>query len=459
MAFFKAVCAKNNQKIELLLQYDSIEEAREYLHKELYSIIELKETSETISDTGVFYFEVLVDWKVKSGQINSDDIFKAYTKLVDSIGYNVISIFDDKNKSEREKTLMTQKVKNSYEIYKKSTFSFLKTKEETVTKTKEETEKKQAEEKLTWKNEEVASFITKEFDYYYKLVDKVIEKIENILNIYNNEIEEEKKVKLIELFNALKKIKNVTNLPKLKQIWEMALIKIWELQQDFIQNNILETKKEILNDTNKLLKWFGSSKQIRLPEDDIKLKINLIITDFYNKFVEYFKQDKKEKIDKNSWKYFNILREQNIYKTKLRDVNKAIFKAIFNKEIRDRLILKKKLIIQNITLLDNRIKNKKISYTKTVKGFNFYKDVIFYILQKIGDIMTYSLLIYSIFFLAINQFIINNIMVIKINYNFILYITLFSILGFLIKITRNIKLLVLNSIIYFILFFYLIINF
>jgi hypothetical protein len=34
MAFFKAICAKNNQKIELVVQFDSIDDARQSLHRQ-----------------------------------------------------------------------------------------------------------------------------------------------------------------------------------------------------------------------------------------------------------------------------------------------------------------------------------------------------------------------------------------------------------------------------------------
>lgn len=45
MQNFQAICAKNNQKVELVVQYNSLEEARQALHKQGYSIIEIKEVS------------------------------------------------------------------------------------------------------------------------------------------------------------------------------------------------------------------------------------------------------------------------------------------------------------------------------------------------------------------------------------------------------------------------------
>jgi hypothetical protein len=43
MQSFQAICAKNNQKVEFIVQYNSLDEARQALHNQGYSIIEIKE--------------------------------------------------------------------------------------------------------------------------------------------------------------------------------------------------------------------------------------------------------------------------------------------------------------------------------------------------------------------------------------------------------------------------------
>jgi hypothetical protein len=267
-------------------------------------------------------------------------------------------------------------------------------------------------------------------------------------------------MKLNDLYNKLKQVKNITNVTKLKLIWEIALVKIWELQVELLEKNVIEDKKWILTDTNKLLKWFWSTRQIILPEDDIRLKLNKIINDWSDSIKDFFKAiSKKEKIDKNSWKYYDILREKNIYEKKLKEVNKEISKNFFNKDNKKRLELKKKLIKQNITLLSNRINNKKISYTKTIKWFNYYKDVIIYLLQKISDTIIYSLLIYSLFFIWLSSFIKITNANLEINYNFLQYISLFALLWFLLKISKNFIILAISSIVYILFFIFLVINF
>jgi type II secretory pathway component PulF len=66
MQSFRAICAKNNQKVELIVQYNSLDEARQALHKQGYSIVEIKEVNETENRGKVFYFDIIVDGNKKS---------------------------------------------------------------------------------------------------------------------------------------------------------------------------------------------------------------------------------------------------------------------------------------------------------------------------------------------------------------------------------------------------------
>ena len=60
MKTFRTICAKNNQKVDLIVKYDSLEIARESLHKQGYSILEISEITDSILDSGVFYFEAII---------------------------------------------------------------------------------------------------------------------------------------------------------------------------------------------------------------------------------------------------------------------------------------------------------------------------------------------------------------------------------------------------------------
>lgn len=98
---FQAICSKANKKLTLSLTADSIEEARAILHGQGYSIMELKEISPSqiqentnlAEKSNFFYFDIMVNGQLKTGKIQSNDVFKSYKKLVDDLGYDVIYIY------------------------------------------------------------------------------------------------------------------------------------------------------------------------------------------------------------------------------------------------------------------------------------------------------------------------------------------------------------------------------
>ncbi len=55
--------------------------------------MEIKEFSTTQTGGNFFYFDVLVNNQLKSGKIQSDDIFKSYKKLIEDLKYNVVYIY------------------------------------------------------------------------------------------------------------------------------------------------------------------------------------------------------------------------------------------------------------------------------------------------------------------------------------------------------------------------------
>jgi len=122
MANFVAVCSKNGQRVELSLSKASIEEAKSELHNQGYAIIEIHESSETASATpsslSTFYFDILVEGKVKSGQIKSFDSFRAYIKLVDDLHYHVVSIYESPSSGEEEPRFFTNRIREMYAVYK-----------------------------------------------------------------------------------------------------------------------------------------------------------------------------------------------------------------------------------------------------------------------------------------------------------------------------------------------------
>lgn len=165
---------------------------------------------------------------------------------------------------------------------------------------------------------------------------------------------------------------------------------------------------------------------------------------------------KNPKKDTQSFVFYKNLRELHIYKQKLSETNRGLFLAtvLFQKEKEQRLRLKKRLIIQNIQLIENRIKNIRFSYTKIVKGLHYYTDIGVYSLSYIGDILLYGIFFYSVFFI-ISQ----SSHLFSLNYSIFYPVVLFSFFSFLTKIMKNMTSILFLFIIYGIFFIFLQVNF
>jgi hypothetical protein len=447
MKTFRTTCAKNNQKIELIVKYNSLEEAKESLHKQWYSIVEIVEISESVLDSGVFYFEAIIDGTKKNGQIKSNDIFRAYKKLVEDLHYQIISIYDNKDADEKEKTLITARVKESFYIFKSS-----------QKEVKKEISQKEKISDATPQTQETLLFIQKELEKYYSLIDKIIEKIEIILSTYTLDIAQETKEKLTRIISSLRQVKNITNLDKLRIVGEAALLKIGEVELSLIEKNITSEKKQFLTETNKLLGDFWSHKQIKPQTEDIWIKLQKILKDFYTDFFAPKKQEIT--LNKNSYAYLKTIREIIIYKQKLSQTNSQIFKNIFTFHTTEnkKLQLKKRLIIQNITILQNKVQNKKFSYTQLVKGFEYYRDVILFLIQSIGNVVLFAIFLYSLVFLSKGSYSAFFTRDFSFNLNSIYIVVLLAFFSFLSKISKNLTLIWVLSLFYTIFFIFVRVN-
>lgn len=102
-------------------------------------------------------------------------------------------------------------------------------------------------------------------------------------------------------------------------------------------------------------------------------------------------KDTKKTVDKSSFVFYKNLRELKIYKDLLKKTEILIFKNIVHLQFSEvkRLSLKRKLLYQNIQIIENRINNKNFSYTKIIRGADYYIHVILRILAYLGDILLY----------------------------------------------------------------------
>ncbi len=417
------------------------------LHSQGYSIMEIKELSEVeVTGSNFFYFDVILNGQPKSGKIQSDDIFKAYKKLYEDLGYNIVYIYTSEGMSEEQKKMITAKVKDGYQLYKQSLGIDVN------------------EKKLTEKeNDEIgiSPQVLKEIEQYNHVLDSTIEKIQNLILKYHTTITVDQKRELEVLVGSLIQTKWASNLGKLKNVVEQALTKIGKVESELIKNGIDGEKKKLLDETNSLLKQIGSSERIssdQKPALDIGKAIGGFLDSLQKKKPVI---EQKKKVDTNSFIFYKNLRELNIYKENLNSTDVQLLKAVFKLQFSQvkRLLLKKKLLKQNITIIDNRIHNRNISYTKVVKGTTYYLDQLFHFFEKLADILLYALLLYVITFISVQTLQDFKIIPVHIQPHFFFYISLISIFTFLLTFFRSLISVFLFWWIFLCIFYFLSINF
>ncbi|MDD4530073.1 MAG: hypothetical protein PHO80_00790 [Candidatus Gracilibacteria bacterium] len=450
MTNFKAICILGNKKIELIVNGENKDDVRIKLHSQGYSVIELIEIDiSEIDKDNFFYFDILMsDKTIKKGQIKSEDIIKAYVKLIDDLKYNVIYIYDKKESDENNKKIITRKVQESYKIYKQTN------KQKKEEESKEKTFNKKENRALKKEEESDNLLLDKKLQKYYSLVDKTILKIVDLKDNYNNSITPEQNLQLSESIIGLRQLKNITNIEQIKIKCQSLLIEVGKIEVFIIKENKDTKKIELLKETNKLLKNFGSTTSIKTGESTTN-KAKRILESIFKK------KEKKEggQADKTSYSYLKSLRELNIYKKKLTKENINIFKNIifYNSNNLKIALLRRKTISQNIEILKNRIYGKKFSYTKIIKGFSYYSDFLIYFTNKVGDFLLYVVFMYSIFFIFL--LFLNKIFVFDFNINILSIIAMLTFLGFLLKVSKNFLVLLFSIVIYIVFVVYIKINF
>ena len=424
---YQATCTKWNQKLTLSLQANSLEEARSMLHGQGYSIMDIREFTQTNTDnTNFFYFDANMSGLVKTWKIQSDDIFKAYKKLIEDLGYSIVYIYTTEWMDEEQKKVITAKVKDWYSMYQQSMgISTLNRKIKT-----------EKEEDLA----EISPQILREIAHYNDIIDSTVEKIQNLFLKYHNTLNVDKKATLENLEMNLVQAKWLSNLWRLKNIVEQALTLIGSLETELIQWWMQWEKKKLLEETNKLLKEIGSSERVDTKsEDDIGKRVLQFFEKFQKKQLEKPIEEQKKKIDTNSFVFYRNLREYNIYKENLKTTKLKIIKTIFLFQFQElkRLFLKKKLLSQNIQIIDNRIHNRNISYTKVVKWAQYYFDILFLTFEKITDILLYTLFLYTLTYILLQS--LDNFWVIHlvIETRFFFYICLISVAAFSFSFMRS----------------------
>lgn len=421
------------------------------LHGQGYSIMELKEIAENQNQWpwNYFYFDIRVNWLIKTGKIQSDDVFKSYKKLIEDLGYDVVYIYTNEWMNEEQKKVITAKVRDSYRMYKASMGQDI-----------DNEQKKETQDEMEM--HEISPQMLKEVERYGIIIDSTIEKIQNLILKHHATISSEKKAWLENIEHSLLQVKWSSNLWKIKTIVEDALKNVWEIELNLVKDGMNDDKKKFLEETNSLLKQIGSSNRINTWSESVD--VGKAITGFLSKFSQPKQEEKKEtkKVDTNSFIYYKNQRELNLYKENLNSTDLQILKAVFTLQFSKikRLRLKKKLLLQNIQIIDNRIHNRNISYTKIVHGFEYYREVFFSWIEWISKILSYAFFLYIVTYFTLDIGVYFWVVDFSFQSNKIpLYLALLSILAVIFSFTRNfLRFFIILPIIY-VLFYFFNLNF
>lgn len=434
MAKFKISVSKEQKKYSLVLSAWTENEARKKVHAEWYSILNVVELDDKKIEGHKFFFTAKdKNGEVKKWKVVAKDPFKVYVKLKEGLQYDIELLYSEENEhiSIEEKKDLIIHLQEQYTLYKSHAD---KNKSEKVKKEDIKKEKKNLEN----------FYLKKELEQTYRLLDFILIKIKNILEKAEAEdVDKEKKEKLQKLYNSITSLKKSTNVTKLREVWELGLKKIWEIELKILAKYNDDNSKKLLDETNSLLKKIGSKEQFYEKEKTLNFRVK----SFFNDILKDLKQGKKQKwkkqiIDKQSSSYWKTELLISKYEEKERNNTLKIMKNFLlflipfwsRKEKRDELLIRRKIIKQNITILKARKTGKLVSYTKLIKWYNVFVEGIIAFLQLINVYFIFIIYGFSLLFILyifwIKIWVIN--FWLNISWIFtIIYVVIWSILIFL----------------------------
>lgn len=442
MQKYKITASKSQKKYQFVLSAENEKLAKERVHKDGYSILAVELFDENNVSRDTFIFEAEKLWEIKNWKVIWDDIFKIYLKLRDWVWYNVLKLYSkkDEEKSENYKKNIIKELEEQYFYYKNTK------------KWKEKIKDKNIKEDKNAVNID-DFYMKKQLEETYKLIDFVLWKLNKLLKNEKYNLDNIKKEKLKNLYNSLVKIKSSTNISKLKEVWEAVLLKVWEIELDSLEKFKDNESKQFLNETNNLLKKIWSEKKFIEENKDIKKIFEKVVSQVWDFLKDITKKEKKIKnkwlkdTDKWWYDYLKNIIFLNKYKQKLKENTIILLKNFwifilpfwkFATKKQD-LLIKRKVIKQNIYLFKAKLNWKVFSYTQTIKWFNYVLDLIFNFFNYIKDYLFFVVLFYSLLFLIFLNFNYYNIVPWfewSLNYNWIFYFIIFLFIYFAIYFSR-----------------------
>lgn len=226
----------------------------------------------------------------------------------------------------------------------------------------------------------------------------------------------------------------------MENVLEDSLNTIGSVELFLLKQGMVEEKQKFLSQTNNLLKEIGSDDKIQTEEEkqkDIGYKLKSFLQKVTTKKEENT-EDEVETIDTNSFVYLKNKRELSIYKKRLRKNTRDIIKKILSFKFSDlkRLLLKRKLLKQNIQIVQNRIHQKQVSYTKIVHGFGYYRDQFFALVYWISLLMTAVMGLYSFVYIILSTLDTMGKIELAFLQKSLFFVVFFAVLSFLFSLIR-----------------------
>ena len=394
MKTFRIVCSKNNNRVTLVNQYNSVEEARYDVGRQGYAVIEVAELKEELTLEGVCYFEVKTPEGIRKGKIKSDDIFRAYVKLVDDLGYQVIFIYDRADADDAYKKLMTVNVEKSYAIFKEQSGA----------------KKREAEAAKASADAAIAFHSQREIDRLRGVYAKMLAKAEGLMNTYRADFDSDTVNEMTEVINKIRTVGSISNVERLRLLGEDCLRKIGNAEIKVINRRNIGEKREFLSETNQLLKGIGSHKPVVHESDTLARNLAKLFQPLLEKIKEKapvakvaalptIKVAKMVRpavpaVKEGSYKYYHILKDIETYRKRRNSVLKEYLHALFRFDpegIRAKRV-KMELIAQNIRLQKARLSGRTFSYVRIAQGFRYYAEAAFGVFRNLADIAAWALL-------------------------------------------------------------------
>lgn len=381
MEKFSIIASKWQKKYTLIVSAESQDEAKQKLHKEGYTILSFGNVWNTNFQGNRYIFQAEIAGNIKNGIIMGNDIFKVYIKLKDELWYNVFSLYpewDEAHNNAQKKQEIMDKLKSWYEI------------------------KKQENTAVEIEKQRESFYLNKQLSITQGVIESIIKKFETILqkkDFYQIDEQTEKNIK--DIYEKLIYIKSSTNIVKLREISELSLRKIAEIEQKNLEIQKNNDAKILIEDTNLLLKQIGAKKNTQ----NVSLEKLKTIFAWWKKKENQSVKTQDELIDRESYAFLKNILLLEKYREKLKENTKEIWMHIFlflnifsKSEVKKKILLKRSVILQNISLLQARKTGKMSSYTSMKKWYVKLKEEVSIFSMRLSQGFFISIFLYCVLF-------------------------------------------------------------